>query len=85
MDIAALSLVLAAIFAWGVIPARAAVVSTPIFFVAIGLLLAEGLRLVDLQPDPHSTFVAIIAIVGLAIILDLTWSRIRARRAVAPG
>jgi hypothetical protein len=25
------------------------------FFVAIGLLMAEGLRLVDLQPDPQST------------------------------
>jgi hypothetical protein len=31
------------------------------------------------------TFVPIIAIVGLAIILDLIWSRIRARRAAAAG
>ena len=45
MDIAALLLVVAAIFAWGVISARAAVISAPIFFVAIGLLMAEGLRL----------------------------------------
>jgi hypothetical protein len=36
MDIAALSLILAAIFAFGVISARAAVISTPIFFVAMG-------------------------------------------------
>jgi hypothetical protein len=43
MDIAALSLILAPIFAWGVISARATVISTPIFFVAIGLLMAEAL------------------------------------------
>ena len=52
---AALSLILAAIFAWGIISARAAAISTPIFFVAIGLILAEGLKLVDLAPDPGST------------------------------
>ena len=55
MDIAALSLVLAAIFAWGIISARAAAISTPIFFVAVGLLMAESLKLIDLAPDPHAT------------------------------
>lgn len=75
MDIAALSLVLAAIFAWGVISARAALISTPIFFVAIGLLMAEGLRLVDLQPDPHTT--KIIAEVTLVWVLFADASRVR--------
>ena len=75
MDIAALSLVLAAIFAWGVISARAAVISTPIFFVAIGLLMAEGLRLIDLQPDPHTT--KIIAEVTLVWVLFADASRVR--------
>jgi NhaP-type Na+/H+ or K+/H+ antiporter len=75
MDIAALSLVLAAIFAWGVISARAAAISTPIFFVAIGLLMAEGLRLVDLAPDPHST--KIIAEVTLVWVLFADASRVR--------
>ena len=75
MDIAALSLVLAAIFAWGIISARAAVISTPIFFVAIGLILAEGLRLTDLQPDPHST--KLIAEVTLVWVLFADASRVR--------
>ena len=75
MDIAALLLVLAAIFAWGVISARAAVISTPIFFVAIGLLMAEGLRLIDLQPDPHTT--KIIAEVTLVWVLFADASRVR--------
>ena len=75
MDIVALSLVLAAIFAWGVISARAAVISTPIFFVAIGLLMAEGLRLIDLQPDPHTT--KIIAEVTLSWVLFADASRVR--------
>ena len=42
VDMAALSLVLAAIFAWGMISARAAAISTPIFFVAIGLIPRGG-------------------------------------------
>ena len=75
MDIAALLLVVAAIFAWGVISARAAVISTPIFFVAIGLLIAEGLRLIDLQPDPHTT--KIIAEVTLVWVLFADASRVR--------
>ena len=75
MDIAALSLVLAAIFAWGIISARAAAISTPIFFVAVGLILAQGLSLVDLQPDPHST--KIIAEVTLVWVLFADASRVR--------
>jgi NhaP-type Na+/H+ or K+/H+ antiporter len=75
MDIAALALVLAAIFAWGVISTRAAVISTPVFFVAVGLLMAEGLRLIDLRPDPHLT--KIIAEVTLVWVLFADASRVR--------
>jgi sodium/hydrogen antiporter len=75
MDIAALSLVVAAIFVWGIISARAAVISTPIFFVVVGLILAEGLRLVDLQPDPHTT--KVIAEVTLVWVLFADASRVR--------
>jgi sodium/hydrogen antiporter len=75
VDIAALSLVLAAIFAWGIIAARAAAISTPIFFVAMGLVMAEGLKLVDLGPDPHST--KIIAEVTLVWVLFADASRVR--------
>jgi sodium/hydrogen antiporter len=75
VDIAALSLVLAAVFAWGIISARAAAISTPIFFVAIGLLMAEGLKLIDLEPDPHST--KIIAEVTLVWVLFADASRVR--------
>jgi sodium/hydrogen antiporter len=75
MDIVALTLVLAAIFAWGVISARAAVISTPIFFVAVGLVMAEVLRLINLQPDPHTT--KIIAEVTLVWVLFADASRIR--------
>ena len=75
MDIAALSLVVAAIFVWGIISTRQAVISTPIFFVAVGLILAEGLRLVDLQPDPHAT--KVIAEVTLVWVLFADASRVR--------
>jgi hypothetical protein len=75
MDIAALALVLAAIFAWGIISAKAAAISTPIFFVAIGLIMAGGLKLVHLSPDPHST--KIIAEVTLVWVLFADASRVR--------
>src|SRR6188472_3801686 len=75
MDIAALSLILAAIFAWGIISARAVAISTPIFFVAVGLIMAEGLKLVHLEPDPHAT--KIIAEVTLVWVLFADASRVR--------
>jgi sodium/hydrogen antiporter len=75
MDIAALSLVVAAIFVWGIISTRQAVISTPIFFVVVGLILAESLRLVDLQPDPHAT--KVIAEVTLVWVLFADASRVR--------
>jgi hypothetical protein len=44
MELAALCLTLVAIILWAGIFTRAAVISTPIFFVAVGLVLAEGLH-----------------------------------------
>jgi len=44
MEVAALCLTLVAIVLWAGISTRAAVISTPIFFVAVGLVLAEGLH-----------------------------------------
>jgi len=75
MDVGALSLVLAAIFVWGVISARATAITTPIFFVAIGLLLAEGLKLVHLGTDPHAT--KVIAEVTLVWVLFADACRVR--------
>jgi NhaP-type Na+/H+ or K+/H+ antiporter len=54
---------------------RAAIISTPIFFVAVGLLMAEGLRLIDLQLDPHRT--KIITEVTLVWVLFADASRVR--------
>jgi NhaP-type Na+/H+ or K+/H+ antiporter len=75
MDIAALSLILAAIFIWGIISGRAAVISTPIFFVAVGLVVGAGLNLVHLDSDPHST--KLFAEVTLVWVLFADASRIR--------
>ena len=75
MDVAALSLILAAIFVWGVISARATAISTPIFFVAVGLLLEEGLKLVHIGADPHAT--KVIAEVTLVWVLFADACRVR--------
>ena len=60
---------------------RASVLITGILLTVVVLLV---FAVQTLRTEPL-TFVAIIAIVGLAIILDLIWSRIRARRAAAVG
>jgi amino acid transporter len=60
---------------------RASVLITGILLTVVVLLV---FAVQTLRTEPL-TFVAIIAIVGLAIILDLIWSRIRARRAAAAG
>jgi hypothetical protein len=59
------------------ISTRAAVISTPIFFVAVGLVLAEGLHLFDVETDSHQ--VKIIAEVTLVWVLFADASRIRYR------
>src|SRR5687767_7427388 len=63
MELGALCLTLVAIVLWAGISTRAAVISTPIFFVAIGLVLAEGFHLFDVETDSHQ--VKIIAEVTL--------------------
>jgi len=75
VDIAALSLILAAIFIWGVISARAAAISTPIFFVVIGLALAEGFRVLQIESDAEST--RVIAEVTLVWVLFADASRVQ--------
>jgi len=75
MELGALCLTLVAIVLWAGISTRAAVISTPIFFVAIGLVLAEGLHLFDVETDSHQ--VKIIAEVTLVWVLFADASRIR--------
>jgi NhaP-type Na+/H+ or K+/H+ antiporter len=75
MELGALCLTLVAIVLWAGISTRAAVISTPIFFVAIGLVLAEGLHLFDVETDSHH--VKIIAEVTLVWVLFADASRIR--------
>ena len=47
MGLGALCLILAAIFVWGMFSARAAAISTPIFFVATGVVMSQGLKLLS--------------------------------------
>ena len=53
-----------------------------------GILLTVVVLLVfavqTLRTEPV-TFIAIIAIIGLAVVLDIVWSRIRASRASTAG
>jgi amino acid transporter len=51
----------------------AAIVATAVVLVAFGV---QTLR------DEPQTFVAMVAVLGLAVVLDLAWSRVRAHRAV---
>jgi len=60
---------------------RASVLITGILLTVVVLLV---FAVQTLRTEPV-TFIAIIAILCLAIILDLIWSRIRARRAAAAG
>jgi hypothetical protein len=46
------------------------------------VLIVLGVQTLRTEP---ATFVAIIAVLVLAIVLDLIWSRIRARRSAATG
>src|SRR4029450_4335255 len=75
MALASLCLTLMAIVVWAGISTRAAVISTPIFFVAVGLVLAEGFHLFDVETDSHQ--VKIIAEVTLVWVLFADASRIR--------
>jgi sodium/hydrogen antiporter len=75
MELGAVCLILAAIVLWAAVTTRAAAISTPIFFVAVGLVLAEGLHLLDLDADAH--LIKIIAEVTLVWVLFADASRIR--------
>jgi hypothetical protein len=64
MEIGALCLILAAILVWGTFSARAAVISTPIFFVATGVIMTQALNLTGLESDPHL----------IKVVAEVTWS-----------
>ena len=67
MELGALCLTLVAIVLWAGISTRVAVISTPIFFVAVGLVLTEGLHLFNVETDSHQ--VKIIAEITLVWVL----------------
>ena len=75
MGLGALGLILAAIFVWGTFSARAAAISTPIFFVAIGVVMAQSQKLLGLELDPH--LIKVIAEVTLVWVLFADASRVR--------
>ncbi|HKO33408.1 MAG TPA: cation:proton antiporter, partial [Candidatus Limnocylindria bacterium] len=75
MQLPALALILAAVFVWAVVSGRARVISAPIFFVAVGLLLAEGVKLLHLASDPH--LVKLLAEVTLVWVLFADASRVQ--------
>jgi NhaP-type Na+/H+ or K+/H+ antiporter len=66
---------LAAVFVWGTFSAKAAAISTPIFFVAIGIVMAQGLKLFQLEPDPH--LIKMVAELTLVWVLFADASRVR--------
>ncbi len=76
MELPALALILAAVFAWALISARATAITAPIFFVVVGIVLAEGVRLLHVAPDPHAT--KLLAEVTLVWVLFADASRVRA-------
>jgi NhaP-type Na+/H+ or K+/H+ antiporter len=69
MDVAAVTLILAAVFLWGILSARAerAHLSAPIFFVVVGFVSVEILNLIDLNIGEES--VKLIAEVTLVLVL----------------
>ena len=75
MELGALCLILTAIFVWGMFSARAAAISTPIFFVATGVVMAQGLKLLQLESDPH--LIKVVAEVTLVWVLFADASRVR--------
>ena len=75
MELGALCLILAAIFVWGTFSARAAAISTPIFFVATGVVMSQGLEPLQLELDPH--LIKVVAEVTLVWVLFADASRVR--------
>lgn len=79
MEAAAVALVALVVFAWGILSARLgrADLSAPIVFVSMGLLLSEGLHLID--PDASRESVKVLAEVTLVWVLFADASRVRLR------
>jgi sodium/hydrogen antiporter len=75
VELAVLSLILGSIVLWAAVSTRAAVISTPIFFVAVGVLVAGGLRLAHLDLDAHQ--IRIVAEVTLVWVLFADACRVR--------
>ena len=75
MGLGALCLILAAIFVWGTFSARATAISTPIFFVATGVVMSQGLKPLQLELDPH--LIKVVAEVTLVWVLFADASRVR--------
>jgi sodium/hydrogen antiporter len=75
MDLTALALTLGAVFVWAVVSHRVPSISAPIYFVAVGLALAEGAQILRIVPDPH--IVKVLAEVTLVWVLFADASRVR--------
>ncbi|HEY5979161.1 MAG TPA: cation:proton antiporter [Microlunatus sp.] len=75
MYLPALALILGAVFVWALVSGRTRSISAPIYFVAVGLLLAEGVKLLQIAPDPHVT--KLMAEVTLVWVLFADASRVR--------
>ncbi len=77
MDVLPLTLVLSIIFGWCLLARllQRAGLTAPIVFVAAGLVLAEGLEVLDLALEPH--LVKVIAEVTLVWVLFADASRVR--------
>jgi NhaP-type Na+/H+ or K+/H+ antiporter len=75
MYLPALALILGAVFVWALFSSRARSISAPIYFVVVGLLLAEGVDLLQMAPDPHLT--KVMAEVTLVWVLFADASRVR--------
>jgi NhaP-type Na+/H+ or K+/H+ antiporter len=67
-------LVLLTIFLWAALSARFTVLSTPIVFVAAGLVYSEGFGVLDLEPDPH--LIKLVAEMTLVWVLFADASRV---------
>ena len=79
MDAAAVALVALVVFAWGLFSARLgrADLSAPIVFVAVGLLLSEGLHVIEL--DVSQEAIKLLAEITLVWVLFADAARVRLR------
>jgi NhaP-type Na+/H+ or K+/H+ antiporter len=79
MDAGAVALIALVVFAWGLLSTRLgrADLSAPIIFVAVGLLLAEGLHVIELDLAPEA--IKLLAEVTLVWVLFADASRVGLR------